>query len=429
MKQAGPEDTKKYMLDNRIRIAILSVHSSPLGQPGVGDTGGMSIYIRELTRAMAKLGHVVDIYTRVQDPVTPEIIDLAAGARQIHIQAGEPADIDKLLIYDHAPDFACKVENFRKLHGLHYDVIFSNYWISGIAGEYLQAWWQVPHIVMFHTLGAVKNAIGIGEDEPDLRIQEEGQIAAYCHRIIAATEHERQLLHQYYAVPLEKVAVIPCGVNLDLFHPQDQLAARAKLGLGQGKIMLFVGRIERLKGIDKIIRAMSGLKDVKPRLIIAGEDGNRPGEIEKLKNLAAGLNLTERVSFTGLVEYEKLPYYYNAADVCVFPSYYESFGLVPLESLACGTPVVATDVGDLGNIIRQGENGFVIKEGDPQNLAEKIEIVLTGWEKKGLEDNNIRASVLRFGWPRIAAAVSEECSRLIKADLFPGVSECAARPG
>jgi D-inositol-3-phosphate glycosyltransferase len=431
MKLAGPQDIKKYMLDNRIRIAILSVHSSPLGQPGVGDTGGMSIYIRELTRAIAKMGHVVDIYTRVQDPVTPEIIDLAEGARQIHIQAGEPADIDKLLIYNHAPDFACKVENFRKLHGLHYDVIFSNYWISGIAGEYLQAWWQVPHIVMFHTLGAVKNAIGIGEDEPDLRIQEERQIAAYCHRIIASTENEKQLLHKYYAVPLEKVKVIPCGVNLDLFQPQDQLAARAKLGLGQDKIMLFVGRIERLKGIDKIIRAMSCLsartRDITPRLIIAGEDGNRPGEIEKLKNLAAGLNLSGRVTFTGLVEYEKLPYYYNAADVCVFPSYYESFGLVPLESLACGTPVVATDVGDLRNIIRQGENGFVIKDGDPQNLAEKIEIVLTDWNKKGQDADSIRSSVLRFGWPRIAAEVSEEYSRLIINELAPGVSECAGR--
>ena len=198
----------------------------------------MSIYIRELTRELARLGHVVDIYTRVQDPVTPEIIDLAPGARQIHILAGEPADIDKLLIYTHAPDFACKVENFRKQHDLQYDIIFSNYWISGIAGQYLQVWWQVPHMVMFHTLGAIKNAIGIGEDEPDLRIQEERQIAAYCHRIIAATENERQALHQFYAVPLEKVSVIPCGVNLDLFHPQEQLRPR-KTGAGRGQNYAF----------------------------------------------------------------------------------------------------------------------------------------------------------------------------------------------
>ena len=210
------------MLENKLKIAILSVHSSPLGQPGVGDTGGMSIYIREVTRELVKLGHTVDIFTRVQDPVTPEIVDLYPNARQIHIPAGEPADIDKLLIYNHAPDFAYSVEDFRKLHDLQYDLIYSHYWISGIAGQYLQSWWQVPQIVMFHTLGAVKNAIGIGEDESDLRIEEERQAANYCCRIIASTESERKALNKYYNIPTEKVSVIPCGVNLNLFKPNDK---------------------------------------------------------------------------------------------------------------------------------------------------------------------------------------------------------------
>jgi D-inositol-3-phosphate glycosyltransferase len=406
-------NNSKYMSDNRIRIAILSVHSSPLGQPGSGDTGGMSIYIRELTRELARQGHAADIYTRVKDPVTPEIINLAPGARQIHIPAGEPADLDKLLVYSHAPDFACAVENFRKQHDLHYDIVFSNYWISGIAGEYLQTWWQVPHAVMFHTLGAIKNAIGIGEDEPDLRIQEEKQISAYCHHIIASTEKEKGALHEYYAVPFEKISVIPCGVNLDLFKPSDRSAARKKLGWDEEKTMLFVGRIEKLKGIDLIIQSMAFLKHINPRLIIAGEDGNRPGEIEKLKNLAANLNLSSRVSFAGLVDYVKLPDYYNAADVCVFPSYYESFGLVPLESLACGTPVVATDVGDLRNIIRQGETGFVIKNADPRKLAEKIEIILADTENFRLKAGAIHSSISGLGWEKIAAAVSGEFSKLI----------------
>jgi D-inositol-3-phosphate glycosyltransferase len=401
------------MSDSRIKIAILSVHSSPLGQPGAGDTGGMSIYIRELTRELAKQGHVVDIYTRVKDPVTPEIIDLAPGARQIHIPAGEPADMDKLLIYSHAPDFACAVENYRKQHDLHYDIVFSNYWISGIAGEYLQAWWQAPHAVMFHTLGAVKNAIGIGEDEPDLRIQEEKQIAAYCHRIIAATEKEKAALNEFYAVPPEKVSVIPCGVNLELFQPHDRSEARAKLGWGDDKIMLFVGRIERLKGIDLIIRAMAYLRHINPRLIIAGEDGNRPGEIEKLKTLAESLGLSSRISFTGLVDYSRIPDYYNAADVCVFPSYYESFGLVPLESLACGTPVVATDVGDLGHIIQQGENGFVVRDTDPLKLAEKIRIILSDTEKFRSKAVAIHSSVAGLGWQKIAVAVIREFNKLI----------------
>ncbi|MBN1190623.1 MAG: glycosyltransferase [Dehalococcoidales bacterium] len=404
------------MSNNRIRIAILSVHSSPLGRPGAGDTGGMSIYIRELTRELAGLGHEVDIYTRVKDPVIPQIIDIAPGARQIHIQAGEPADMDKLLVYSHAPDFACAVESFRRQYDLHYDIVFSNYWISGIAGEYLQSWWRVPHAVMFHTLGAIKNSISIGEDEPDLRIQEEKQIASYCHLIIASTENEKAALHDYYAVPFEKIGVVPCGVNLELFQPRDRSAARSRLGWKEGRIMLFVGRIEKLKGIDLIIQAMAYLRRINPLLIIAGEDGNRPGETENLKGLAEKLGLSRRVLFTGLVDFTDLPDYYNAADVCIFPSYYESFGLVPLESLACGTPVIATDVGDLRRIICQGENGFVVDSGDPLLLSEKIEIVLSETEKYRSRAEAIRSSVSGMGWQKIAAAIDIEFSRLIAKD-------------
>jgi len=402
------------MPEKKYKIAILSVHSSPLGQPGVGDTGGMSIYIRELTQALARQGHIVDIFTRVQDQITPEIIELAPNARQIHIHAGEPADIDKLLIYNHAPDFACKVENFRKQHELHYDVVFSHYWISGIAGEYLQVWWQAPQIVMFHTLGAVKNAIGIGEDEPDLRLEEEKQIAGYCDHIIAATAKEKAALYRYYGTSPEKVSIIPCGVNLDLFQPEDKRLAREKLGLGDSKIMLFVGRVERLKGIDKLIQAMPYLQSKSSRLLIVGEDGNRPGEIKSLKAQADRLGLTDRVTFTGLVDYEKLPDYYNAADVFVFPSYYESFGLAPLESLACGTPVVVTNVGDLINIVHEGKTGYVLADNAPQRLAENIELVLRGQNGDMGNQLFVRSSILRFGWQNIASALVCEFQKLIE---------------
>jgi D-inositol-3-phosphate glycosyltransferase len=401
--------------NNSYKIAILSVHSSPLGQPGVGDTGGMSIYIRELAQELAKKGHLVDIYTRVQDPVTPEIIELAPNVRQIHILAGEPADIDKLLVYDNAPDFACKTEGFRKQHDLHYDLVFSHYWISGIAGEYLQAWWQVPQMVMFHTLGAIKNAIGIGEDEPDLRIEEERQIAHYCHRIIASTEMEKIALYRFYDVPPEKVSVIPCGVNLELFQHGDRADARRRLFLEDDKIILFVGRIERLKGIDRIIQSLPFLADVKPRLLIVGEDGNRPGEVARLKTLAQNLGVSDSVTFTGLVEYEKLPDYYRAADVCVFPSYYESFGLVPLESLACGTPVVATDVGDLKHVILPGRTGYVLPHNQPTLLADRMGLILRGKAAEMADAASIHASVSHLSWQHIADSIIREFDQLVSA--------------
>ena len=402
----------KKMLDKKYKVAILSVHSSPLGRPGEGDTGGMSIYILELTKELVKLGHTVDIYTRVQSPTTPQVIEIAPGVRQIHILAGEPADIDKLLVYDTAPDFACQTEGFRKQHDLKYDVIFSHYWISGIAGQYLQIWWQVPHLVMFHTLGAIKNAIGIGEDEPDLRIEEERQVAQTCHRIIAATENEKIALFRFYDVPPEKVSVIPCGVNFSVFKPMDKAVARQKLGLKEGKIILFVGRIERLKGIDRIINALPFLGDIKPQVIVVGEDGNRPGEVQKLKALAENLGVGQFITFSGVVEHEQLPLYYNAADVCAFPSFYESFGLVPLESLACGTPVVATDVGDLKHIILDGQTGYVIPNGQAPLLAEKLGLILRGKSPEMRDPNGIRDSISRYDWSKIALLIEGQIRQM-----------------
>jgi D-inositol-3-phosphate glycosyltransferase len=400
------------ILKKRLNIAILSVHSSPLGQPGAGDTGGMSIYIRELTRELAGQGHRVDIYTRVQDAVTPEVIDIAPGARQIHIPAGEPVDLDKLLIYAHVPDFACKVEGFRKQNGLRYDIIYSNYWISGMAGRFLQAWWRVPHMIMFHTLGTIKNFIGIGEDEPELRIAAEGQLALECDRVIASTSYEKNVLVEQYGIPTQRISIVPCGVNFDLFKPSDKVRARRRLGLAEKGIILFVGRLERLKGIDKIIRALPLLGETRPLLLVVGEDGNRMGEAENLKALAAELGVSEQVIFVGLVSYEILPDYYNAADVVAFPSYYESFGLVPLESLACGTPVVATDVGDLKNIILEGKTGFILEDNQPVHLAEKLSEVLECPLNFSLPEE-IRASISDYDWKNVAESIAEECLVLI----------------
>jgi D-inositol-3-phosphate glycosyltransferase len=402
--------------DNHLKIAILSVHSSPLGRPGAKDTGGMSVYVRELTRELARQGHSIDIYTRSQDSTLPEVVPLVQGDRLIHVQSGKPVDLDKLLIYSHAPDVACKIENFRKRNNLKYDIIFSHYWISGISGLYLKTWWQIPHLVMFHTLGAAKNAIGIGEDEPELRIQEEALIGRECDRVIASTMRGQYFLNEKYQVPLEKIKVIPCGVNMETFQPMDKLKARKELGLRDGKIILFVGRIERLKGINRLIQAMPYLKDHRPTLLIAGEDGNRQGEINNLKILAAELAVADSVFFPGLIDYSRLPFYYNAADVCVLPSYYESFGLVPLESLACGTPVITTDVGDLRNIIHEGETGFILLDDLPQHLADKLSMLLSGSAPKLASRSMIRDSVSRYGWQHIAISIIKEFEKILVID-------------
>jgi len=406
---------------NHLSIARLSVHSCPVGNLGTKDTGGMSVYIRELARALGKQGHIVDIYTRVHDPRDRQTYELGQNARLIHLGAGEDEEIQKLAVYLYLPEFACNLENFRRHNSLQYDLVFSHYWLSAWVGKHLQQWWNVPHITMFHTLGAVKNAIGIGGDEPELRLETERDLARSCHHIIAATEKEKEDLILHYSASPERIGVVPCGVNLELFQPVDKEIAKQYLGFGKNKIILFVGRIDPLKGIDRLIKAMPYLPNTQGiRLVIIGGGEHSQHEIEQLQKLSCDLHIQDSVTFLGLIKHEQLPYFYSAADACVIPSYYESFGLVALESLACGTPVVATDVGDLKSVIRQGETGYVITDNAPHHLAEKIALLLSRPSPDAESALSIRASVSKFSWSNIAEALIREC-RLVLANYLASV--------
>ncbi len=402
------------MADQKLKLALLSVHSCPVGDLGGKDTGGMNVYVRELAYQLGKQGHSVDVYTRIHDLNDPQIIEIGPNARLIHIKAGQVEDIHKLVVYTYLPDFVCNLEDFRKQNGLQYDLVFSHYWLSGWVGQFLQRWWNVPHMTMFHTLGAVKNALGIGEDEPELRIEAERYLTNDCHRIIASTEREKEHLNTYYGASTDKISVIPCGVNLDLFQPMGRDNARRHLGLDSEKVILFVGRIEPLKGIESLLRAMTYLKDTPNlKLIIIGGDARSRDEVETLKTTCQELEIGDAVTFMELVKQEKLPYFYSAADICVIPSYYESFGLVALESLACGTPVVTTRVGDMENIIHQGETGYVVEDNTPHLLADKISLLLSRPNGSDESINAMPASVTGFRWSNIAEMIARECNEVL----------------
>jgi D-inositol-3-phosphate glycosyltransferase len=406
------------MTASQLRIAMLSVHSCPVGNLGAKDTGGMSVYVREVARELGKQGISVDVYTRVHDLRDPQFVELGERTRLVHLAAGESEGIHRLAIYPYLPAFAENLENFRQQENLQYDLIFSHYWLSGVVGRSLEEWWGVPHIMMFHTMGAVKNAIGAGEEEPELRLENERQLARTCHRVIAATEREKEALTRHYGALPERISVIPCGVNLEQFQPMDKESARRELGFDGERIILFVGRIEPLKGVDQLLRAVAYLKDIEGmRLVIIGGDEQSQNEIEGLQRLSRELDIEDSVTFLGLVSHDKLLSFYSAADVCVLPSYYESFGLVALESIACGTPVVATDVGDLRSIIRQGETGYVVTNNSPRSLAPKLRQLLSvpGSDMKAAL--SIRKSVVGFGWGNIARSIIEEC-RLVLAELL-----------
>ena len=399
------------------RIAVLSYHTSPLAPLGGADTGGLNVYVRELARELAERGHLIDVFTRRSDPSTPEVVPLAelAGpdgqpsARLMTIDAGPPAAVEKTELPSYLNEFEEGVAAFIDRQGLTYDVLHSHYWLSGAAAERLKGRLGVPHIAMFHTLGEVKNRARISEQEPEVRTDAERAIAMQAERVVVASQDEQQLLVRIYGADADRIAVVPCGVNLDLFRPNAKEDAREQLGLrDDDRILLFVGRIEPLKGVDILLGAAAQLEDEDSGcfvLIVGGDSSAKEGEVAHLRSLASELGIAERVSFLGAVDHERLPLFYSAADVCVVTSFYESFGLVVLEAMACGTPVVASRVGGLEVTVRDGETGYLIPWRCPDPFAERLELLLGNEELRRAFGESAREEVERFRWGNVAEAV------------------------
>jgi D-inositol-3-phosphate glycosyltransferase len=398
-------------MTSSLNIAMFSIHSCPLGQLGTRDTGGMNVYVRELSRELGKLGHRVDIYTRAHDPHDAQVDHPCENVRVIHIQAGPVEDMGKMAQYSHLPNFILNMEAFSQSDGASYDLVHSHYWLSGSVGLRFARQWGLPHAVMFHTLGAIKDRLPVGEAESVIRLAAEKELVDGSQRIVCATAPEKIELIRLYGAQPEKISVVPCGVDTDLFNLQDRVEARRALGLGDGNIILFIGRIEALKGIDNLVQAMDLLKpQADARLLIIGGDEHSQSEVARLKEITRELGIADAVEFLGTVAQSRLPLYYNAADVSVVASYYESFCLVILESLACGTPVVSTRVGVAPAVIRNGENGNLVLDNSPQNLADGLAAVLCSAEmnKKG-----VRQSALEYDWSAIARKIEIEYQALL----------------
>ena len=397
-----------------LRIAMLSVHSCPEGELGTKDTGGMSVYIRELAREMGRRGHFVDIYTRFHGSSCKRVVDLSANVRLVHLGAGDGEGVNKTGLFPYLEDFFRELEASRSSEALRYDLVHSHYWLSGRVGRWAQERWRIPHLLMFHTLGAVKNALFRRQVEPELRITTEKQLAAHCDRILAASEREKEHLVRFCGVPRDAVGVVPCGVDLDRFRPVGKARAREQLGLDPDEsVLLYVGRFAALKGIDRLLEATAHLKRNRDlRLMIVGGDGEQTPESRELASLSRRFGILDRVTFAGRVDHEDMPLYYSAADVLALPSHYESFGLVALESLACGTPVVTTQVGAMEKIIRQDETGRVVQDASPPALAKAVEVFLS--ESRALPVEAIRASVLGWSWSCVASAMIDEYALLLE---------------
>lgn len=403
-----------------LHIAMLSLHTSPLARPGSRGAGGMNVYVRQLSGELSRLGHRIDIFTRRTDTESPQSLDLAAGVRLITLPAGPPA-ADKDDLYQYLPEFVSALRSFQRQQRQSYDLIHSHYWLSGAVGRRLAREWGVPHVTMFHTLGEVKNRARLSEHEPTYRIREEAAIADTADRIIVASEHERMPLAQLYGADQNKVCVVPLGVDLERFRPIERRAARHAVGLDGQPVILFVGRVEPLKGVDILIAAAAQISvESDFLLLIIGADASTHGELAHLRRLAVELGVADKVQFVEPVDHERLPLFYNAADVCVVPSYYESFGLVALEAMACGVPVVAARVGGLVSTVRDGETGYLIPWHCPEPFAERLELLLMNEDLRRHLGRRARIAAEQYHWSKIAEQVAQIYDELVAGEVAVG---------
>lgn len=390
-----------------MRIAQISAHTNPLAAPGGRETGGMNVYVRELSAELARLGYDVDLVTRLDGPL-PRIEELAPHLRVIRIEAGPASPLDKSEVATHLPQFADGLLRFAAEMPEPYDIVHSHYWQSGWAGGILARAASVPHIVMFHTLGEVKNRARISEQEPAMRIHHERLIVQRADTVVTASDHERGLLERYYGADPARIVTVPCGVDLAQFAPGDREAARAELGLAaEAPVLIWVGRLEKLKGVDILIEALAQLEDPAVTLLIIGGDEHAEGLKAELEAQARVAGVAANVRFEGAVPHDRLPIYYNAADVCVVPSYYESFGLVAVEAMACGVPVVASRVGGLISTVTDGVTGYLIPWRCPEPFAEKLEVLLYNPELRRNFGRAARKSVERFRWPNVGLRIAD----------------------
>jgi D-inositol-3-phosphate glycosyltransferase len=399
-----------------LRIAMLSVHTCPLATLGGKETGGMNVYVRDLSRELARRGHYVDIYTRSQDGTHPRINQngLGRGARVIHIRAGPEQPYNKNLVYDHLPEFVDGVLAQAQTDGAEYDVLHSHYWLSGVVAWELRQRWGKPILHMFHTLGHMKNVVAQRPEERETvrRIEVESDIVQFADRLIAATPVEEEQLVQLYGADPSHVHVISPGVDTERFHPIPQAHAKERLALCPDcRLILFVGRIEPLKGVDNLLRAIALVVAKRPELReqlhvpIIGGDVDRireDDEMVRLQELREELGIVDIVTFLGAKDQDTLQYYYSAAEMVVMPSDYESFGMVALEAMACGTPVIASDVGGLSFLVRHGRTGYRVPARDPKALAARVTRLLTDEGLRRRIGQRAACWAESYAWPRIA---------------------------
>lgn len=355
------------------RIAVVSMHTSPLTQPGQGDSGGMNVYVRELSGSLARTGFDVVVYVRRTDETQRSVVDVEPGLSVKYVTAGAP-ELTKEELPAAIPEFTAAVA--ADLRDDPPVAIHGHYWLSGEVGHQLKHEFDVPLVMTFHTLGAVKR-LG-GDVEPQSRIDAERRIVGCSDLILANARDEQNQLVDLYGADPDRIRIVSPGVDRAVFSPGGRGGARAALGLGDEPRLLFVGRIQPLKGLDVAVRTLAASSTPDVRLSVVGGPSGDEGQIylDEVRRLVDDFDIAERVDWHPPQPHHRLSTWYRAADVVLMPSRSESFGLVALEAAACGTPVVATAVGGLRSLVRHGETGYLVEGRDPADHASAVDRIL-----------------------------------------------------
>jgi D-inositol-3-phosphate glycosyltransferase len=412
------------------RIAMLSFHTCPLAAQEGKETGGMNVYVLELSKQLSRCGIQVDAFTRSQDNEQPHIVQVDENFRVIHIPAGPESPVPKKQLIQHLPEFVRNVHQFIRERDIEYDILHCHYYLSGLAGlELVNLLAERPPIFMsFHTLALMKNLVARDELEREEkeRIDAEFELVRQVDKIIAPSQSDKHYLQYLYQAAEDKVEVIAPGVDLEHFHPMSRETAKAHLNMDtHEQIILFCGRIEPLKGIDMLLYSMKIMVERKPELkvclwIIGGDISQQPAqwskELQKLEKLRHLLKLTPVVHFAGQQLQDVLPYYYNAADVLVMPSHYESFGMAAAEAMACGIPIITTNATGISDLISEQEELLLTSVNNPLHLATQMEYLLTHPQAHNSASLEVFKKVQSLSWANIAQQIITHYEASIQHD-------------
>jgi D-inositol-3-phosphate glycosyltransferase len=419
-------------IPTRQAIALISEHGDPAAEIGKDAAGGQNVYVRQVGESLAKLGWQVDMFTRKSNPNDPTIVQHSEHCRTIRLIAGPATYIPRDELFQYMPEFVASFQKFQQQEGITYPLAHTNYWMSGWVGLELQRLQNIQLVHTYHSLGAVKyQSVSEIPAIAQTRLAVEQRLLERSHSIVATSPQEEADLKTLVS-RIGKISVIPCGTNVSTFRPISKTEARKQLGLSaKEKIVLYVGRFDKRKGIETLVRATSELRaqleqgeEINPQhlklMVVGGSDPNEAdgAERRRIEDLVTELDLTANTEFVGMVGHDRLALYYTAADVCVVPSHYEPFGLVAIEAMACGTPVVASAVGGLKFTVISEETGLLVPPHDVAKFAHAIERIFTDeiWARKLCKQASARVKQ-KFSWTGVAIQLSDLYRHLLVRSL------------